>query len=48
MLREQSNKSITIHLGKGVSLCAIKNGLSIDTCMGMTPLEGASHGEALR
>ena len=32
---------ITIHLDKGVSLCAIKNGISIDTSMGMTPLEGA-------
>ena len=32
---------ITIHLDKGVSLCAIKNGRSIDTSMGMTPLEGA-------
>lgn len=32
---------ITIHLDRGVSLCAIKNGLSVDTSMGMTPLEGA-------
>lgn len=32
---------ITIHLDRGVSLCAIKNGLSADTSMGMTPLEGA-------
>jgi acetate kinase len=32
---------ITIHIDRGVSLCAIKNGLSIDTSMGMTPLEGA-------
>ncbi|MBT0654563.1 acetate/propionate family kinase [Geomobilimonas luticola] len=32
---------VTIHLGKGVSLCAIKNGCSIDTSMGLTPLEGA-------
>jgi len=32
---------ITIHLDRGVSLCAIKNGQSIDTSMGMTPLEGA-------
>jgi acetate kinase len=32
---------ITIHLDRGVSLCAVKNGLSIDTSMGMTPLEGA-------
>jgi len=32
---------ITIHLDRGVSLCAIQNGRSIDTSMGMTPLEGA-------
>jgi len=32
---------ITIHLDRGVSLCAIRNGCSIDTSMGMTPLEGA-------
>ena len=32
---------ITIHLDRGVSLCAIRNGRSVDTSMGMTPLEGA-------
>ncbi|MBW4054329.1 MAG: acetate kinase [Proteobacteria bacterium] len=32
---------ITIHIDKGVSLCAIKGGISIDTSMGLTPLEGA-------
>lgn len=32
---------ITLHLDRGVSLCAIRNGLSVDTSMGMTPLEGA-------
>ena len=31
---------ITLHLGNGASLCAIKNGKSIDTTMGFTPLEG--------
>ncbi|MGB9080845.1 MAG: acetate/propionate family kinase, partial [Desulfuromonadaceae bacterium] len=31
---------ITIHLDRGVSLCAIRNGRSVDTSMGMTPLEG--------
>ncbi len=31
---------ITIHLGNGGSITAIKNGKSIDTSMGMTPLEG--------
>ena len=32
---------ITVHIDRGVSICALKNGLSIDTSMGMTPLEGA-------
>lgn len=31
---------ITLHLGNGSSACAIKNGKSIDTSMGFTPLEG--------
>jgi acetate kinase len=31
---------ITVHLGNGCSACAIKNGESIDTSMGLTPLEG--------
>lgn len=28
------------HLGNGSSVCAVKNGASVDTSMGMTPLEG--------
>ncbi len=31
---------ITLHLGNGASMSAIKNGQSVDTTMGMTPLEG--------
>lgn len=31
---------ITLHLGNGCSACAIKEGESIDTSMGLTPLEG--------
>ncbi len=31
---------ITCHLGNGSSIAAIKNGESIDTSMGLTPLEG--------
>jgi len=31
---------ITLHLGNGSSACAIKNGKSVDTSMGFTPLEG--------
>lgn len=36
----QGTKIITCHLGNGASLSAIKDGISIDTSMGMTPLEG--------
>ncbi|PIE69889.1 MAG: propionate kinase [Deltaproteobacteria bacterium] len=35
---------VTMHVGNGVSCCAVKNGLSIDTSMGFTPLEGALMG----
>ena len=39
--KEIKNTSlITLHLGNGASVCAIQNGKSIDTSMGMTPLEG--------
>jgi acetate kinase len=31
---------VSCHLGAGASLCAISDGLSIDTTMGFTPLEG--------
>ena len=31
---------ITLHLGNGASVTAIKKGKSVDTSMGMTPLEG--------
>jgi len=37
--REQVN-IITLHLGNGCSACAIVGGESIDTSMGLTPLEG--------
>ncbi len=32
--------AITLHLGNGASMSAIRNGNSIDTSMGLTPLEG--------
>ncbi|TLD82378.1 acetate kinase [Helicobacter sp. MIT 11-5569] len=35
-----NSKIITCHLGNGSSICAIENGKSIDTSMGLTPLEG--------
>jgi len=37
--RENTN-IITLHLGNGCSACAIKNGASFDTSMGLSPLEG--------
>jgi len=33
-------KLITCHLGSGASVCALLNGQSVDTSMGLTPLEG--------
>lgn len=35
---------ITCHLGNGASVCAVKNGESVDTSMGFTPLEGLAMG----
>jgi acetate kinase len=39
LTREQTN-IITFHLGNGCSAAAIRGGYSVDTSMGMTPLEG--------
>ena len=33
-------KTIVCHLGNGASICAVENGKSVDTSMGLTPLEG--------
>lgn len=35
-----TQKIITCHLGNGASVTAIKNGKSVDTSMGLTPVEG--------
>ncbi len=35
---------ISLHLGNGASVCAMKEGKSIDTSMGFTPLEGLMMG----
>lgn len=40
LLLKSKSKMIVCHLGAGASLCAVENGKSIDTTMGMTPLEG--------
>jgi acetate kinase len=39
-LRREQTNVITLHLGNGCSATAIKAGRSVDTSMGMTPLEG--------
>jgi acetate kinase len=37
---KKAKKVITVHLGGGASVTAIRNGKAIDTSMGFTPLEG--------
>jgi acetate kinase len=46
MLNKEFNRInlITLHLGNGASVTAIKEGQSIDTSMGLTPLEGLMMG----
>ena len=39
-LNRREAKIITIHLGNGCSMTAVKNGKSIDTSMGFSPLSG--------
>ena len=36
----KGTRIITCHLGSGASVCAIRDGKSIDTSMGLTPMEG--------
>lgn len=36
----EKQKIVTCHLGNGASMAAIKDGKSVDTSMGMTPIEG--------
>ena len=42
--KKKFERMITCQIGNGVSVCAIKNGKSIDTSMGFTPLEGLMMG----
>lgn len=42
--KSQCEKLATCHLGNGCSITAIKNGESVDTSMGFTPLEGVPMG----
>ncbi|MDO4167128.1 MAG: acetate/propionate family kinase, partial [Eubacteriales bacterium] len=39
-LDPDNSKMIICHIGSGASITAVKNGKSVDTSMGMTPLEG--------
>jgi len=39
-----NSKIITCHLGNGASIAAVKNGKSMDTSMGLTPVEGLMMG----
>lgn len=44
MLKKSDLRLITCHLGNGASLAAVKDGKSIDTTMGFTPVEGLMMG----
>jgi len=39
-LQKKDSRIITIHLGNGCSMCAIQNGICIDTSMGLGPMNG--------
>ncbi|WP_312069370.1 propionate kinase [Lelliottia nimipressuralis] len=39
-IAEADSGLVIAHLGNGASICAVRNGHSVDTSMGMTPLEG--------
>lgn len=41
---EQQINAVVCHLGNGASICAIKNGVSYNTTMGLTPLDGLMMG----
>lgn len=40
ILGREDLKVVICHLGQGASLCAVENGKSVDTTMGLTPLGG--------
>lgn len=43
-IKPEGTKIITCHIGNGASITAVKDGKSIDTSMGLTPLEGLMMG----
>ncbi len=38
--KNEDTNVIICHIGNGASICAVKNGVCVDTSMGLTPLEG--------
>jgi acetate kinase len=44
LINKKDAKVIVAHLGNGASLCAVDSGKSVDTSMGLTPLEGIPMG----
>ena len=40
LLGGRPSRLVSCHLGAGASLCAIRDGVSVDTTMGFTPMEG--------
>jgi acetate kinase len=44
ILNKMPGRALLCHLGNGASLCAVREGKSIDTTMGFTPLEGLMMG----
>lgn len=40
LLKKMPKRMVICHLGSGASLCAVKDGKSVDTTMGFTPLDG--------
>ena len=44
IVKRKIKRLIACHIGNGVSVTAIKNGVSVDTSMGWTPLEGCVMG----
>jgi acetate kinase len=44
LLKKKNAKIVTLHIGNGASLAAVRNGKVVDTTMGLTPLEGIPMG----
>jgi acetate kinase len=40
LLGRRPDRLVTCHLGAGASLCAVRDGRSVDTTMGFTPMDG--------